>query len=505
MAEGTTYVDVDVYVPRPDSQDRWSAWKQPFLDLRQPTRGSDWLRQVAHQRVLVYDRIRQFLTRLALLAVIAGCLMALEPGVRWWAWVLLLPGLVQGVSEIVLEKPVRRELVLFARRSTRAGDAAVAPDGDERPNVAVRWWIRVYSKLPLNFTGVLGGVAVLCILVAVSYGTTSSEASGWVKIAAFVAALLYLNSAASGPLLESTVYEEGNSGPFLRAIRPFVWPVLGVVAAAAFVAPSAAAGLWSASSLPYAYLSCGLTYALGWRIREHDRVANASGRLVRTAHEQANDRFRVQLHRLTSPMFHGLSARVLERSALDPADHLALRTFLDDMQQVHRRSRDAAGFDLQTTLLPSIASVVRRCCQPYGIRPDLRLDLVVHDPTRAPEPGAGPVVTQETMAFVKDLLVVLVENAGQAYSANPVATDPLLQVTATVEGGDVLVRVRDALPPISRDAFAAPGGILHTFARLLAARGGALGQEVEADGGKTIHARWPNSAPDLRATDLERI
>lgn len=505
MAEGTTYVDLDVYVPPADDQDRWTAWKQPFLDLRQPTQGSDWLRQVAHQRVLVYDRIRQFLTRLALLAALVGCLVALAPRVRWWAWALLLPALVQGVSEIVLEKPVRRELVLFARRSTRAGDAAVAPEGAERPTAAVRWWIRVYSKLPLNFTGVLGGVAVLGLLVAVSYGTTSTEASAWVKVAAFVIALLYLNSAASGPLLESTVYEEGNSGPFLRAIRPYLWPALCVVSAAGFVAPAAAAGLWSASSLPYAYLACALPYALGLRIREHDRAANASGRLVRTAHDQANDRFRVQLHRLTSPMFHGLSARVLERSALDPADHLALRTFLDDMQQVHRRSREAGGFDLQTSLLPSMATVVRRCCQPYGIRPELRLDLVAHDPTRTPGSGAAPDVTPETMAFVKDLLVVLVENAGQAYSANPAATDPVLQVTAAVEDGDVLVRVRDALPPVAEDRFAAPGGILHTFARLLAARGGTLRQEAEADGGKTIHARWPNSAPDLRATDLERI
>jgi len=141
-----------------------NRWGQPFVDLIGPQRPSDWLRQVAHMRVFSFDRIRQFLALLALVALIAGS-FTLLPSVSWWAWALLGSAVVQGVLEIALEPYMRfndkrnEPLVVQALEPLRT------------------WWIAAYGKLPFNPTGVLGAFAVISNLVAVAFGTTADDAT----------------------------------------------------------------------------------------------------------------------------------------------------------------------------------------------------------------------------------------------------------------------------------------------------------------------------------------
>lgn len=503
---GPRQITIDLFefrAPLGDDKDAWIRWKQPFVDLAHPRAASDWLRQVAHHRLLAYDRIRQFMTRLALLAAMAACLVALGPGTRWWAFLLLVPALVQGISEIVLERPVRQEVSRIARDGSAGQQVPAGETSGARSEQLwlIRWWRSVYSKLPFNPTGILGGVAVLCSLVAVSFGTSVRDEDGWIKFLAFVVAMLYLNSAASGPLIEATVYEERNSGPVMRRIRPFVWPVLCLAAAGLLITPSQRAGLWPATVIPFAYIACLLPYALGLRIREHDRVASAAGLLVQLANEQHGRRMQIQLHRVASPLLHGLSERVLGLADMRPVDRHILNSFFENLGGIHRESRRMDVFAVQRSILPSIEYLVSMSCSMYGMSARTAIDLEEDsdDMERTLDEAGGDLsrsggpsrqaVSSHTMDFVKELIVALVENAGQAYLNHPEYDERRLGVSARVEGAEVVIRVADDMPLIAVARFPPRDGILAVFDARVVAEGGAFRQVSRGGGGKVIEVR----------------
>lgn len=481
-------VSLDAYLPRTDLQDPWVRWKQPFIDLTLPRTPSDWLGQVAHERAFVYDRIRQFVARLGLAALIAACFTQLD--VSWWAWVLLTPALLQGVSEIILEKPVRRTL---HQKAPSPGRGFV--------NWASRIQWRAYGRKTLNVTGQIGAAAAIANVIAVLFGTRATDGTGWLKVAAFTVAMLYVNSGASGPLTEDTVYEKGHWGPALRIGRPFAWP-FAVAIAAGLVAWSHAAVLWPSSTLPYTYMVCALPYALGLRIREHDRVANAAGRLVRAANEEKVKYIGLELHNLTSTLVKGPIDRILKLDGIRPADALVLQGFLDDIEHAHTKARRAVSLDQESTLLPSPATVITRKCAAFGIDPRLHIDLPESDDDR--RVGERVVEWGYETQLARHVMVALADNAVDAYEQHPEIAEPVVDVFARIEGGDVLVAVSDMLDLVPDDLWNAPIGILAAARTMITVdRDGTLRQTPNDSGGKTIEARWPLTYRDLRQMEWE--
>lgn len=466
-----------------------SRWRQPFTDLRGTQEPSDWLRQVAHMRVFAFDRIRQFLTRLALTAVIAAA-FALLPEVSVWAWALLTLGLVQGVLEVALEPYVRFDavtklpLVVEGLKPLRA------------------WWVNVYGRLPFNATGILGAGAVIANLVAVNFGTRADDSTGWVKVAALAAAVLYANSGSSGPLLEATSYEDNIAGTVLRRLRPIYWPGLAAFAVG-LVLWSRATGDWPAQAVPYAFMACALVYVLGLRIREHDRLATAAGILVTNATGQAGRRIGDELHRIVSPLTKGPLDRILRSEAIDPLDRRALRMFTDFIGRAHKEARRSRGFDLGNSLLPDLASLIAYDCAVQGVDPTIDIDVPgIDGDADAPASGDGAegadpqAVSEETAWFAKQLITTLVQNAVQAY-ARANAPERLLAVAAFLDGKYVVVRVADSLAPIPDEVWNRPNTTLNNFRRSLEDRGGSLSQEVLGTEGKVIEARWVNGLRPL--------
>ena len=490
MSGKSHVIGLDVYLPKSDRDDPWIRWRQPFVDLALPRKESDWLGQVAHERGFVYDRIRQFMTRLALVVVIGVCFVLL-PEVAWWAWLLLVPSLVQGLSEIALEKPVRRRL-----RQKR-------PSESRRPVARlVNVWWKAYGRRTLNVTGQLGAVAVVANVAAVTFGTWADDATGWLKVAAFAAAVLYANSGCSAPLIEDTVYERGNWGPLLRRIRPFVWPVVCLLAAG-FVLLSQVAGRWPSSALPYAYLVCALPYALGLRIREHDRVANAAGRLVRAANARKAEHIGLDLHNMTSLLVKGPIDRIVASDGIDEYDKRTLMAFLDDIEYAHSKSRQAVSLDQEATLLPSVTTVIGRTCNNAGIDPVLDIDLP--DPDEEDDSTRAATISQEAY-FARQVMKVLTDNALSAYRDRPDIDEPYLKVSAHVQDDHVVVAVTDALDPIPEWKLDRSEGILaQVRPMVIDDRKGELRQIVLETGGKTIEARWPMDFRDVRLMDWDDV
>lgn len=500
MAEDVDFVDLhSIYVPVQDSADRWASWKQPFTDLGLPAASepSDWLRQVAHHRVLVYDRIRQFLSRLALIVVVCGGLFALAPRVQWWAVVLVIPAILQVTLEIALEKPIRREVMRVAREAAETGHtrAEVLKDLEDELPWPLRVWLSVYLVLPFNVTGVLGGVAAPCLLIGVVYGTSATADNGWVKVATFAAALLYLNSAASGPLLEGTVYERSRAGEILRRVRPFAWPALCLFSIVALVLPAHLIGLWPVPSLPYAYMVCALPYALGLRIREHDRAINASGLLIKSINDERRRSMKSELHNIVSHVFKGLSEKVLGLPGLDELERSRLDMFFEDLKVAHENSRGGGGLDVRTPLLPTVeASVVRRARR-FGL--DAEINVRIEREARHEKGSAEAKLAYEgARLLVKEILVALIDNAGQAYKANSDLDVWPATVSADREEGEIVLRVSDALGPVPDDKWLKEG-ILETLSSDIRKRGGSFMQYPDEGGGKTIEVRWPADEVDL--------
>lgn len=112
-------ITIDVKVP--DDASRLAPFRQPFLDLVARAPRSDWMRHVAHARVFMYDRVRQYLARLGLAALIASSYLLL-PEVHGWAWALLVLPFLQGSLELHLEPRVREaRRASWPRRPVGAG------------------------------------------------------------------------------------------------------------------------------------------------------------------------------------------------------------------------------------------------------------------------------------------------------------------------------------------------------------------------------------------------
>lgn len=458
---------------------RHGRWVQPFADLLAPAPTSDWFRQVAHLRVFAFDRIRPFLTRLMLLAVIAVCIAAL-PEVSWVAWVLLVPALVQGGLEILFEPYVR----------VRDADRWPAVVRYLRP--AMRWWASVYERRQLNLTGLIGTVAVVANVVACAFLTTADESTGWIKVAAFGCAVLYANSGVAGPVLESTSYSERSSRGSHAAgrLRPAYW-VLVLAAAAGVVRGSDALDRWPGSAVPYAYLACGLAYALGLRVREHDRLVAAGGLLAQASEDEGATSLARGLHDLVSPR-RALFRRIMEVDGVAPGDRIQLAGFVEDLDYLRAKSH---GLRIDESLVPDVRTRVAQTCRAGFVELELDIDLIAD----ADGPGSLHKVTVD---FARDVVSTLVLNAVQAYERAE-AEERQLGVRAERIGQDVVLSVTDGLPLVPDEVWEEPGGNLRNVRATLRDRGGDLRQIPRDGGGKTIEARWPDTYRPLLDMDEE--
>lgn len=454
---------IDVGAPRDENR-----WLQIAKDFSAPAHESDWTRNTTDQRITQLDRVRPFVTRGALVAVMA-VLFAMIPGTSYAAWVLLLPAVLQTSLEIALEHSAR---------------AKTAPGHDNallRP--LMQLWFRNYERWQINVTGLLGAVAVACNVAAAVF-FTGSLGHGPVKVAAFGVSILYMNSGLAGPLLDATVYSPLQYTPkLLRRIRPMIWLAFVVGLVGLVAATQRWGSAWAPDALPYAYMACLLPYALGLRIREYERALCAGGFVVAEAQNDANRRAGLDMHDLLQ-IFKGPLRAALDLEGLKPSSRMGLLTFMTNVEAIYERARDQS-IDLQSGIMPPLKYIVRNICRPASVKSTTRIQIDNLDDANA--------------GFAKQLISTLTHNAVQAYQRDfLVHVVRVIDVQAYVEGDQIFVSVTDSLKPITADGWCRPGSTMGFIREKLGKHGGDLTQIATPSGGKSIQASWNIQLAPLR-------
>src|SRR5690606_22476189 len=91
--------------------------------------------------------------------------------------------------------------------------------------------------------------------------------------------------------------------------------------------------------------------------------------------EQHGRRMQIQLHRVVSPLLHGLSERVLGLADMRPVDRHILNSFFENLGGIHRESRRIDVVAVQRSILPSIEYLVSMSCSMYGMAASTAIDL----------------------------------------------------------------------------------------------------------------------------------
>jgi hypothetical protein len=445
---------------------RPGRWRQIVQDIVAAAPETDWARTVADVRVRTYDRIRPFVTRATLLAVVITT-SAVLPGTRWWLWVMLVPAAVQIFLEILLEEP-----------SNHDEEPKLGGKDPRRP--LVRLLFRNHELLQANATGLLGGPATVLLVLGQVFGT-GPDGRPWVKVAGFVAALLYTNSALLGPLVDVVVYSSLQKTPqWLRRSRPLLWvPVTLIVVAV--VALSVRAGVWPAEAVPYAYLACLIPVGIGYRIREYERAVDCAGLVAAASISAANRRSALDLHGIVQPF--KVNVEQLLDHAVPGRERAELINFFAVMRAVHERVRQP-GVDLQHGIMPPLDMIVRRSFGKTMLRPAPVLDLLQLDD-----------LDGDNLHFAQQVLTTLGDNAAQAYAEQPNLMNRPLRIVARHQDGFVRISVTDALELIPDDVWNDSHQTVFALREDLEAAGGNLEQILALDGGKTIVATW---VPELR-------
>jgi len=438
---------------------------------------SDWTRRVTELRITEQDRKRPFIIRGLLLATLAG-LFAVMPGTPWWAWALLIPGVVQTGMELLLESLVRDKF------------KPVDPNPVTVPLIDIHF--RNHERLMLYPTGLIGTIAVLSNVVAVLFAAPPT--GGWLKVAAFAGSLLYLNSGVLGPLVDVTAYSPKQlTWPVLRVLRPHLWiPILGLGVGTVW----ATSAWWSPQSLPYAYLGVLLTAYIGIRIREYER-AMAAGE---GAHEELlSDRSKeaaLTLHELLQ-VVKGPLVEAAHSPTMSVGDRVEVLAFIDNVEHIYQEAREQRT-NLSVGLLPSGTAIVRRTCLRHAVeyRTDIQFEDFRIDSRHNDQQGILPM----DRVFANQLISTLTNNVVQAYDRNPDAQRSFT-VRAHAVDGQIIIEATDTLGLMPPSAWAGPNTTMGHIAAKLADREGTLTQQAEADGGKTITATWKMELPFLKGRE----
>jgi hypothetical protein len=415
---------------------------------------------------VLFDRVRPFITRGALLVALT-IELAFLPAKPPIVWAFLVPAAVQVALEIALEPTMRREQVSEA-------DTWVLL----RPIVKV--WRANYERIPVNITGLLGGVAVVANMVAVLF-LSGTHDPGWLRVAAFATAVLYCCSGTLGPLTDAPFYSPLDRTPsFVRLARPFAWLVIIVILVVFVLIANDTVGPWVDQSLPYALLVCALPYYIGLRARDYERDLGAAAVVMAIADAEERRFIALEVHDMFQPAKHGLE-RVIETADLTSAQRSGLRVFLYDMNDLYAQAKTGL-FDHGAFAAP-IENRIRAICE-----------------TAQMEYGAGSVfelegrVDEDNYRLARTVATTLTDNAKQAYETL-YETDPgcdvdnSISVAMTLVDHLAVVEISDRLQLIPEHIFARDGSTLGRVRHTLERRGGTLTQHATPTG-KTIRATW---------------
>ncbi|WP_370500196.1 Pr6Pr family membrane protein [Mycolicibacterium sp. jd] len=464
----------------PDLQRASSPWSQMLRDITAPAPISNWASDVTTTRIKRYDRIRPFVTRGVLLAALA-ILLSLAPGASWLTWVLLIPAAIQVVFEIILDFQLYAQQPARVRALERLTDIAES----------------AHSTTLVNFTGVVGAIAVPCNIVAVSYLSGPGSPS-WVKVVALGVAAAYGVSAIMSFLTDATHYSahQVRSKPYLvfQAVRPHVWLII-LVLMTGIVAGSIALQRWAPAMVPLAWTLCVFPVVIGMKQRDYERFLRASSEQLSKVQREAKQELGKDYHNANTDI------RTFNRQlAADKSVPAAIRVRAAALAPLISLMGEAIDHErwVEQQQRPSLEGFARK----YGS--DASLNLVVDLKLDDLQP--------RNYELARALISALLVNVGQAMNKyrsehGESLRDDRVWVTGQVSDGQVHLAVRDPLPLIT-DWCREGSTTLWLHEDLIAHGGKGLSQhqvdEHDPDSGKEIRASWPVKKPPLKLRERRR-
>ena len=438
-----------------------SPWPQLLTDLLKPAPFGKWHLRVVEERISRYDRLRPFVTRGLLLVGITGFLAVVRPSPV--IWLLLTPAAVQVTLEIFLHRyvvtsaPVPRLL------------ARVVDIGKEN-----------YRQRLLNLPGIVGSFACPLNIVAVLFASPGGS-HGWAKIAALAAAIFYLNSGLGSTFLDPPNFTEISTMPeFMHSIRAIA-PVISCTVVEGLTAGSVLAGRWEQPYVPLAFATSALALLLGGRIREHDRILQASVPVLSEAVWDARKEITTITHNhlqeyrdTASAVGAGSAAPTLEQSEILVRLPAAVRQLTEFTDPDHDREAPIPLRDLPRQIIKAVARY------PIALDiTDLNLDAL----------------SRQHAVLAETILTGLCWNAAQAIDRAGNPADARIVVRGWSEGeGRGRVHhlwVYDTLPPVPQKTVDESKS-LQVATRTLIETDGDIAQVADhQEGGKAFHIWWP--------------
>lgn len=428
--------------------ERLARWDAP---------ASDWTLRVVLHRIATYDGHRTAAIRLALWVALLALFLYDLPA--WWGWLLLIPGALHAPFEVA----VRR--------------AHVNGDGGNR----LLQWAEETAQAgagnnPITVPGAVSMIAVPAQLFAVVWALPI-DGPLWVRPAALVIALLYLNSSVSTPMLDSAFYNPRNVGGawiWARLLRALVGPLM-----TALVMVLCLPAAWPGINIIGVVLILCLPLALSYRVRSFDDALRAAEDTLAVERDGARQRFFDALHgQLTGPV-KAASRLILNH---DPPVTAELREMGLVLPLLVSDTREMV--DEEAWVQQSGRTSMRESVQSLSARSQLR--------TRYTEDASMLDATNKHLALVT--LANLIPNAAAAQRTltgrgRGEELPPVGVRVVTLTSGTVSVSVSDAAPMVPPEFWCAPGTSLASLRARLRHLGGDLVQ-INDGGGKTIAATW---------------
>ena len=435
-----------------------SPWMQIVRDLTAPAPESIYASDFTEARIRRYDGVRLFVSRAGLLATIVVIYAVMSPG--WVGWLLLVPAAVQCSTEIVGYYHEERAFFMYRNQ---------------------------FQRTLLNTTGVIGGIAVTCLLISTALVLGPSDPP-WLQLVAFLCAAAYAVSGTLTILLDATNYAESRvrfvSG-FFRYVRVYVWlAVLVIGVGIVFLADQLER--WEPSMVAPAYL-VAITFSifLGMQARNYDRMLRVGAEITDRAMLEARERF--------AQTFHDLGES-------------AVRNFLyelNDVEEIPASIKSAANYHA-ANLLVLRESVNERdwiATQRHRFVMSKSAQMArVHGLNVVESRFEMPKTHTGNHKLIDDFLHTSILNAAQAYRSSSAADRPVRLSVTYINGPDdapwIRAVVGDALGPVPPDRFCRPGSTTGELRGRLRRAGGELTQVVDDDG-KSIVACWPIRRPTV--------
>ncbi|EKX62162.1 HAMP domain-containing histidine kinase [Streptomyces ipomoeae] len=445
------------------AQDRPAhPWGQLLWDMRAQAPMSLWSTRVTAARIHRYDRLRPYVTRGSLLAVLS-VLFWLADGTRPLGWALLSVGVVQTLLEIHLEGQTHS--------GTRSRFAVI--------RLLLAWqdnW--QWERTLLNATGLLGGIAVPANVLAVLFCTGPGD-PGWVKVVALAVALAYGNSGIIQVLTDGTYYSANQSLPrFLVTLRAYGWLlVTGVLVSV--VGLSVHLGRWHPDMVPLAWAACALPYLVGMKMREYDRLLRVGGEEVAVAMNEARSRLAQDFHDTLNEV-RTLSRALAEDDSVK-AEYKIDAADLEPKLTMVKEAIDEAAWDAQHRKI-TLQGIIEQLGRDHSLALTTELRLGELRPANRD--------------LIRQLITTIVTNAAQAMARREIHVRPV-SVSAHIADGMIHLSIRDPLPLVPVARWCLDGSTLAVMRERVREFGGDMTQHA-VDGGKEIRCVWSVRPPRLK-------